>query len=145
MSTGYEYAPSPTGWVREQVEKIEASGGTEGTELAGMPVVVIDTIGARTGKLRKTPLMRVEHDGDYAVVASQGGAPTHPAWYFNQRARPEVTLRDGTAVGKYRAREVSGAERDLWWDRAVAAYPPYAEYQDKTSRVIPVLVLEPLG
>lgn len=142
--TAAEYAPSPTGWVRDQVERIESSGGTQGMELAGMPVVLIDTVGARTGKLRKTPLMRVEHDGRYAAVASQGGAPQHPAWYFNLRARPETTLRDGTAVGQYRAREVTGAERELWWDRAVAAYPPYADYQDKTDRIIPVLVLEPL-
>lgn len=139
------YGPSPQDWVREQVEKYEASGGTEGTTLRGMPVVLLTTRGARTGLLRKTPLMRVAHDGRYAVVASKGGAPTHPQWYHNLRADPHVTLQDGPDRRDMVAREVSGAEREQWWDRAVAAFPDYAVYQTKTDRVIPVLVLEPAG
>ncbi|MFH8218024.1 nitroreductase family deazaflavin-dependent oxidoreductase [Streptomyces sp. NPDC018057] len=140
-----EYEPSPTQWVREQVELYESSGGTEGTTLrdTGLPVVLLTTRGARSGKLRKTPLMRVEHDGRYAVVASQGGAPQHPFWYFNLVADPRVALRDGPAERDMTAREVTGAEKAEWWERAVAAFPPYAEYQEKTSREIPVFVLEP--
>lgn len=139
------YAPSPQEWVREQVEKYETSGGTEGTTMRGMPVVLLTTRGARTGLLRKTPLMRVEHDGRYAVVASQGGAPTHPQWYYNLRSDPHVMLQDGPSRWDMVAREVSGAERDQWWERAVAAFPDYAVYQTKTERLIPVLVLEPTG
>ncbi|MFJ3230867.1 nitroreductase family deazaflavin-dependent oxidoreductase [Streptomyces sp. NPDC086787] len=140
-----EYEPSPTQWVREQVELYESSGGTKGTTLldTGMPVILLTTRGARSGKIRKTPLMRVEHDGRYAVIASQGGAPKHPVWYFNVKADPHVELRDGAVKQDMTAREVTGEEKDLWWDRAVAAYPPYAEYQEKTSREIPVFVLEP--
>ncbi|MEU6478753.1 nitroreductase family deazaflavin-dependent oxidoreductase [Streptomyces sp. NPDC047017] len=140
-----DYEPSPTRWVREQVDLYEGSGGTEGTTLkdTGLPVILLTTRGARSGRLRKTPLMRVEHDGRYAVVASQGGAPKHPFWYFNLKADPRVELRDGTAAQDMTAREVTGAEKDAWWERAVAAYPPYAEYQEKTSRRIPVFVLEP--
>lgn len=140
-----EYEPSPQQWVRDQVEQYEASGGTEATTLldTGMPVVIVTNRGATTGKLRKTPLMRVEHDGIYALVASQGGAPTHPRWYANLVADPHVELQDGPLKSDRLAREVSGEERTLWWDRAVAAYPPYAEYQERTERVIPVLVLEP--
>lgn len=140
-----EYAPSPAQWVRDQVERIEGSGGAEGTELNGMPVIVIDSIGAKTGKLRKTPVMRVEHDGSYPAVASMGGAPKNPVWYRNLTANPRVQVRDGQAKGTYIAREVHGDERAAWWERAVAAYPPYADYQQKTDRVIPVLVLEPAG
>ena len=143
VATQPEYAPSPTKWVRDQVELIESSGGAEGTALMGMPVILLLTIGARTGKLRKVPLMRVEHDGAYAVVASMGGAPTNPVWYHNLVADPRVELQDGTVRRAYRAREVSGQERTAWWERAVAAYPPYAEYQEKTDRQIPLFVLEP--
>ena len=140
-----EYEPSPTKWVRDQVELYESSGGTEGTTLmdTGMPVIVLTTRGAKSGKIRKTPLMRVEHDGRYAVVASQGGAPTHPVWYHNITADPHVELQDGPVKRDMRAREVTGAEKDEWWERAVAAYPPYTDYQEKTDRVIPVFVLEP--
>jgi len=142
-----EYEPSPRGWVRDQVAEYESSGGTRGTTLrdTGLPVVVITNRGARSGKLRKTPLMRVEHDGRYAAVASQGGAPEHPRWYYNFRAEPRVELQDGPRKQPMIAREVTGDERAEWWQRAVAAYPPYAEYQQKTSRLIPVFVLEPAG
>ena len=140
-----DYEPSTQGWVREQVELYEKSGGTRGTTLrdTGLPVVIISSRGARSGKLRKTPLMRVEHDGSYAAVASQGGAPTHPLWYYNFRAHPRVELQDGPRKQDMTAREVTGDERARWWERAVAAYPPYAEYQRKTARQIPVFVLEP--
>jgi F420H(2)-dependent quinone reductase len=140
-----EYAPSPSTWVREQVELIEGSGGTQGTTLAstGLPVVIVTNIGAKTGKVRKTPLMRVEHEGRYAAVASKGGAPEHPVWYYNLRANPRVMLQDGPVRSDMIARELSGAEREQWWERAVAAFPPYAEYQAKTARQIPVFVLEP--
>jgi deazaflavin-dependent oxidoreductase (nitroreductase family) len=141
-----EYEPSPTQWVREQVELYEGSGGTKGTTLmdTGLPVIILTTRGAKSGKIRKTPLMRVEHDGTYAAVASQGGAPKHPVWYFNVTSDPHVELQDGPAKRDMRAREVTGEEKALWWERAVAAYPPYAEYQEKTSRPIPVFVLEPV-
>jgi deazaflavin-dependent oxidoreductase (nitroreductase family) len=140
-----EYEPSPTQWVREQVELYESSGGTKGTTLmeTGLPVILLTTVGAKSGKIRKTPLMRVEHDGSYAVVASQGGAPTHPVWYFNVQADPHVELQDGPQKWDLTAREVTGDEKAEWWERAVAAYPPYAEYQTKTDRQIPVFVLEP--
>jgi deazaflavin-dependent oxidoreductase (nitroreductase family) len=141
-----EYEPSPTGWVREQVELIESSGGTDGMTLPGSkrPVILLTTRGAKSGKIRKTPLMRVEHEGTYAAVASLGGAPEHPVWYFNVKADPHVELQDGTVRQDMRAREVTGEEKALWWDRAVAAYPPYADYQKKTDREIPVFVLEPV-
>jgi F420H(2)-dependent quinone reductase len=147
MTTDEDYEPSPRAWVREQVERYEGSGGTEGTTLrdTGLPVVIITNRGARSGKVRKTPVMRVEHDGRYAAVASQGGSPANPFWYYNLRAQPRVELQDGGRRQAMVAREVSGDERDQWWERAVAAYPPYAEYQQKTSRVIPVFVLEPAG
>ncbi|MFI8004917.1 nitroreductase family deazaflavin-dependent oxidoreductase [Streptomyces sp. NBC_00178] len=138
-----EYEPSPTTWVREQVELIESSGGTQGTTLRGMPVILLTTRGAKSGKVRKSPLMRVEHDGRYAVVASLGGAPKHPVWYYNVLADPKVELRDGTVQQDMVAREVSGDEKALWWDRAVEAFPDYAEYQRKTDREIPVFVLTP--
>lgn len=142
-----EYEPSSQAWVREQVELYESSGGTRGTTLAetGLPVVILTHRGARSGKLRKTPVMRVEHDGRYAAVASKGGAPTHPDWYANLLADPHVEVQDGPDRWDMVAREVSGAEREQWWQRAVAAFPPYAQYQDKTDRVIPVFVLEPAG
>ncbi len=140
-----EYEPSPAQWVRDQVQLYESSGGTEANTLldTGMPVVVVTHRGVNSGKIRKTPLMRVEHDGVYALVASQGGAPTHPHWYANLLADPHVELQDGPQHSDRVAREVEGEERRIWWDRAVAAYPPYAEYQTRTERVIPVLVLEP--
>lgn len=140
-----EYEPSPTQWVREQVELYESSGGTRGTTLrdTGRPVILLTTKGAKSGKLRKTPLMRVEHDGRYAVVASLGGAPKHPVWYFNVKADPRVELQDGPVKRDFTAREVTGAEKAEWWERAVAAFPDYADYQKKTDREIPVFVLEP--
>ncbi|MFD9502648.1 nitroreductase family deazaflavin-dependent oxidoreductase [Streptomyces sp. NPDC060035] len=140
-----EYEPSPTPWVREQVELIESSGGTQGTTLRGKPVILLTTRGARSGKLRKTPLMRVEHDGRYAVVASLGGAPKHPVWYYNVVADPHVKLRDGTVQQDMVAREITGEEKALWWGRAVEAFPDYADYQTKTDREIPVFVLTPAG
>jgi deazaflavin-dependent oxidoreductase (nitroreductase family) len=140
-----EYEPSPSSWSRDQVETYERSGGAAGNELNGKPVIILTSTGAKSGKLRKTPLMRVEHDGEYAVVASLGGAPTHPVWYYNLTTDPHVELQDGPARKDYVAREVQGAEREAWWERAVAAWPDYAEYQKKTSRVIPVFVLTPEG
>ncbi|WP_030381466.1 MULTISPECIES: nitroreductase family deazaflavin-dependent oxidoreductase [unclassified Streptomyces] len=139
-----EYEPSPDQVVRDQVELYESSGGTEGTkhEDTGLPVIILTTRGARSGKIRKTPLMRVEHEGRYAVVASLGGAPKHPVWYHNVVADPRVTLQDGPTVQDMTAREVTGEEKAAWWERAVAAYPPYADYQKKTDREIPVFVLE---
>ncbi len=140
-----DYEPSTAEWVRTQVEQYETSGGTEGTTLRGMPVILLTSRGARSGKIRKTPLMRVEHDDVYAVVASQGGAPTHPLWYHNLVADPHVELQDGPVKTDRVARLVTGDERTTWWERAVAAYPDYAEYQERTDRVIPVFVLERAG
>jgi len=135
---------SPAGWVRAHTEKILEGGTTEGVEIMGRPVILLTTRGVKSGKLRKVPLMRVEHDGRYAIVASLGGAPQHPVWYHNVRADPHVELQDGAVTRDYRARELAGEEKAAWWDRAVAAYPEYAEYQKKTSRQIPVFVLEPV-
>lgn len=140
-----EYAPGRSAGARRQAELIEATNGAEGGTLRGRPVVVLTSVGARTGKLRKTALMRVEHGGVYAVVASLGGAPRHPVWYHNLTADPRVELQDGPRRRDYLAREVTGAERDLWWARAVDAWPDYAKYQAKTDRRIPVFVLEPLA
>jgi deazaflavin-dependent oxidoreductase (nitroreductase family) len=137
------YEPNAMGWVRDQVALYEGSGGTEGTELRGMPVIILTMRGASSGKLRKIPLMRVEHEGAYAAVASLGGAPQNPAWYRNLVADPRVELQDGPTRRDMVAREVTGDERAAWWERAVAAYPDYADYQDKTDRVIPVFVVEP--
>ena len=134
---------SPTGWVRGQTEKILRTGDTRSVDIMGRPVVLLTTTGAKSGKQRLVPLMRVEHDGVYAAVASKGGAPEHPVWYGNLLAHPDITLQDGTEVREVTAREVSGEERDAWWERSVEAYPPYAEYQTRTGRLIPVLVLEP--
>src|SRR3954465_10783383 len=139
-----DYAPSTDDWAREQAEAYEASGGEKATDLRGMPVIVLTTVGAKSGKLRKTALMRVEHDGEYAVVASLGGAPKHPVWYFNLKAQPHVELQDGPVKRDYLAREVTGEEKARWWERAVAAYPDYADYQKKTTREIPVFVLTPM-
>lgn len=137
-----EYEPSPQQWVRDQVEEYESSGGTSGTTLRGLPVVILTTKGAKTGKLRKTPLMRVEHDGKYAVVASMGGAPKNPTWYNNLLADPHVELQDGPVKRDMIARELSGEEKAEWWRRAVQAFADYADYQRKTDREIPVFVLE---
>ncbi|WP_328885454.1 nitroreductase family deazaflavin-dependent oxidoreductase [Streptomyces sp. NBC_00316] len=137
------YEPSPEQWVRDQVELFESSGGTEGTTMRGMPVIILTTRGAKSGKIRKTPLMRVEHNGTYAVVASLGGAPKHPVWYYNITADPRVELQDGPVRRDMNAREVTGDEKALWWERAVEAYPDYADYQKNTDREIPVFVLEP--
>jgi F420H(2)-dependent quinone reductase len=138
-----EYEPSSAKWVRDQVEEIESSGGTRGLELRGVPVIVITSVGSSSGKLRKNPVMRVEHDGVYAAVASKGGAPEHPAWYRNLVEHPLVEVQDGPSKGDYTARETSGDERELWWKRAVEVWPAYADYQTKTEREIPVFVLEP--
>ncbi|MFB9907600.1 nitroreductase family deazaflavin-dependent oxidoreductase [Allokutzneria oryzae] len=139
-----EYEASPTEWVRKQVEQYEGSGGTEGTTMRGLPVIILTTKGNKSGKLRKTPLMRVEHEGTYAAVASLGGAPKHPVWYHNVLSTPTVELQDGPVRKDYVAREVTGEEKAQWWDRAVAAFPDYADYQRKTTREIPVFVLEPV-
>jgi deazaflavin-dependent oxidoreductase (nitroreductase family) len=138
-----EYEPSSMQWVREQVDQIERSGGREGMTMKGIPVILMTTRGARSGKLRKTPVMRVEHGGDYAAVASLGGAPKNPVWYHNLKANPHLQVQDGTAKQDMHAREVSGDEKARWWERAVRAYPEYADYQRKTDRDIPVFVLEP--
>jgi len=143
MTLEGEYIPSTWDWVREQVEAYERSGGREANTLrdTGLPIIIVTTRGNKTGAIRKTPLMRVEHDGEYALVASKGGAPTHPVWYHNLTADPEaVMIQDGPEPFDARVREVSGEERAAWWERAVAAFPPYAEYQEKTDREIPVLV-----
>jgi F420H(2)-dependent quinone reductase len=138
-----EYEPSPWDWVREQVEEYEASNGERANTLlnTGLPVVIVTTRGHKSGKIRKTPLMRVEHDGEYALVASLGGAPNNPSWYGNLIADPTaVMIQDGAEPHDFVVREVEGDERALWWDRAVAAYPSYADYQENTSRIIPVFV-----
>ena len=138
-----QYRPSPTDWVRDQVEKIEAAGTTEAASVQGLAVVLLTMTGRKSGDLLKVPLMRVEHDGVYAAVASKGGAPDHPQWYFNLKANPDITVQDGTTTHDVRARIIEGDERAEWWERCVAAYPSYAEYQTKTDRQIPVFVLEP--
>jgi deazaflavin-dependent oxidoreductase (nitroreductase family) len=141
-----EYEPSPQAWVRDQVEAYERSDGAEAATLAdtGLPIIVVTSRGATSGKVRKNPLMRVEHDGKYAAVASVGGSPRNPAWYANLVADPRVELQDGAVRQDMVAREVTGAEKAQWWERAVAAYPSYAEYQEATDREIPVFVLEPI-
>jgi F420H(2)-dependent quinone reductase len=139
-----EYEPSPEERVRDQVERYEKSGGAEGATMHGLPVVLLTTRGARSGKLRKIPLMRVEHEGTYAVVASLGGAPKHPVWYYNVVADPHVELQDGADRWEMTAREIGGEEKAAWWKRCVAAYPAYADYQTKTDRQIPVFILEPV-
>jgi F420H(2)-dependent quinone reductase len=145
MPLSGEYEPSTSDWARENAETYMESGGTEGTELQGKPVILLTTIGAKSGKVRKTPLMRVEHSGEYAVVASLGGAPKNPVWYYNVKKNPRVELQDGPIAGDYEAREVFGAEKAAWWERAVEAWPDYAEYQKKTDRQIPVFVLTPVS
>ena len=144
MSLESDYVPSPRGETRDDVEKIEEAGDTDVVDRQGRPVVLVTMRGARTGALRKVPLMRVEHEGCYALVASQGGAPTHPVWYHNLTAHPEVDIQDGPAKRSFRVREVTGEEKAAWWDRAVAAFPDYADYQERTDREIPLLVAEPI-
>jgi F420H(2)-dependent quinone reductase len=148
MTLQGEYVPSAAQWVRDQVEAYEASGGREANTLrdTGLPVIIVTMRGNRSGSIRKIALMRVEHDGDYALVASKGGAPEHPVWYYNLRANPdEVLIQDGPEPFAVQVREISGDERAAWWQRAVAAYPPYAEYQEKTDREIPVFVATRTG
>ncbi len=146
MTVNGEYAPSPSQWVREQVEAYERTGGQEANTLldTGMAVVIVTMLGNKSGKVRKIALMRVAHDGEYALVASKGGAPENPVWYYNLNANPDqVTIQDGSEPFEAEVREVTGPERAVWWERAVAAYPPYAEYQTKTDREIPVFVASP--
>lgn len=143
MALTGDYEPSATGWVRTQVEQILHQGTTDGVTIRDLPVVLMTYRGAKTGRIRKTPVMRVEHEGRYAAVASMGGAPTNPQWYASLRAEPVVDLQDGSVTREYRAHEVFGDEKALWWRRAVEAYPPYADYQRKTDRQIPVFVLQP--
>jgi deazaflavin-dependent oxidoreductase (nitroreductase family) len=138
-----EYEPSPSQWVRDQVQEYEGSGGTSGTTMRDMPVVIVTTRGAKSGKVRKVPLMRVEHNGEYAAVASMGGAPKNPVWYNNLLANPHVVLQDGAVVQAMTAREVTGEEKSTWWQWCVAAFPDYADYQARTERSIPVFVLKP--
>ena len=145
MALDGEYEPSPAQWVRDQVAEYERSGGQKANTLrdTGLPVVIVTTRGNQSGKIRKMALMRVEHDGQYALVASLGGAPKHPVWYYNLKANPDrVVIQDGPQPHDFHVREVTGDEKAEWWERAVAAYPPYADYQKKTDRLIPVFVLE---
>jgi len=144
-SNNDDYAPSPTGWVREQVEKVTEAGTTDAVDIIGLKVVLMTMRGAKSGKIRKVPVMRVEKDGVYAAVASLGGAPKNPVWYYNLKADPKVSLQDGDVTKEYVAREIEGDEYDEWWQRSVAAYPPYAEYQTKTTRKIPLFVLDPIN
>jgi len=146
MTLPGEYVPSAAQWVRDQVEAYEKSGGQEANTLrdTGLPVIVVTMRGNKSGNVRKIALMRVEHDGEYALVASKGGAPKHPVWYYNFKANPdEIVIQDGSKPFEAQVREVSGEERDAWWTRAVAAYPPYAEYQERTDRQIAVFVATP--
>lgn len=145
MSEQREYRSPATEWVRDQLAAIEAAGDTRAASINGMAVIVMDIKGAKSGLWRRVPVMRVEHDGRYAIFASSGGAPKHPAWYHNLVANPDIDLQDGTQTHPFRVRELSGDERAQWWDRGVAAFPPYAEYQTKTDRLIPVLLAEPKG
>jgi len=139
-----EYEPSASEWARQQAETYEATGGREANTLKGVPIIVLTSVGAKSGKLRKTALMRVEHGGEYAVVASKGGHPEQPSWYWNLRAHAHVELQDGEVRRDYTARELEGDEYETWWQRSVAVWPDYAEYQKKTDRKIPVFVLEPM-
>jgi deazaflavin-dependent oxidoreductase (nitroreductase family) len=147
MTLEGEYEPSPWDFVADQVETYERTGGREGNlqRDTGLPIIIVTTKGNKSGKLRKTPLMRVEHDGQYAVVASLGGAPKNPVWYYNIAKNPRVELQDGSVTRDYEAREVFGDEKAVWWERAVEAWPDYADYQKKTDRQIPVFVLTPVS
>jgi F420H(2)-dependent quinone reductase len=139
-----EYAPGRSAWARKQAERFESTDGAEANTLRGKPIIVLTSVGARTSRWRKTALMRVEHDGAYAVVASKGGSASNPTWYHNLKANPHVELQDGPTKRDYRARQVSGKEKSLWWERALKVWPDYAGYQKRTSREIPVFVLEPI-
>jgi F420H(2)-dependent quinone reductase len=139
-----EYAPGTSDWARKQAEAFEASHGAKSAHLRGKPIIVLTSVGAKTGQLRKTALMRVEHDGSYAVVASKGGSARNPTWYHNLKANPHVELQDGDMKRDYLAHETAGEERKTWWDRALEVWPDYAGYQQKTRRQIPVFVLEPM-
>jgi F420H(2)-dependent quinone reductase len=141
MALTGEYVPSPSDRVRDQVANYEETGGAQGGTLEGRPVVILTSQGAKSGKIRKNPLMRIEHNGVYALVASYAGAPQHPTWYYNLKANPTVDLQDGAVKATYHAREISGAEKDLWWARADAAYDEFPEYRAKAGREIPVFVL----
>ncbi|MDO5698441.1 MAG: nitroreductase family deazaflavin-dependent oxidoreductase [Dermatophilus congolensis] len=143
MTLTGEYQEPVTDWVREQLEAIDAAGDTRAVDMNGMAVVVFTVRGAKSGLLRRIPLMKVEHNGSYAAVASYGGAPKHPAWYHSMKANPQVDVQDGTETLERVARELEGAEREEWWERCVAAFPPYAEYATKTDRLIPVFICEP--
>src|SRR3981189_3803263 len=145
MPLSGEYEPSPSDWVGDHADKIMDAGSTAGTNMKGKPLILLTTVGAKSGKIRKTPLMRVEHDGEYAVVASLGGAPKNPVWYYNIAKNPRVELQDGSVTRDYDAREVFGDEKAAWWERAVEAWPDYADYQTKTDRQIPVFVLTPVS
>lgn len=142
MSTETEYVPSPMSYVADMVDTIEQAGTTAVID-HGKGVVLLTMRGAKSGKIRKVPLMRVEHGGQYAVVASLGGAPKHPVWYYNLKAEPRIKLQDGDVTGEFTARELEGDERELWWARSVEAWPDYANYQTKTDRILPVFLLEP--
>jgi deazaflavin-dependent oxidoreductase (nitroreductase family) len=144
MPLSGEYEPGPSGWSREHVTQYEATNGEEGGDLRGRPVIVLTSVGAKSGKLRKTPLMRVEHEGTYAVVASLGGAPKNPSWYYNLTKNPHVELQDRASRRDYLAHEATGAEKAVWWERAVETWPDYTTYQTKTDRLIPVFVLQPM-
>jgi deazaflavin-dependent oxidoreductase (nitroreductase family) len=143
MPATHEYLTSPDSFVRDQIEKVLATRTTASINIKGRPVVLITMRGAKSGRLRRVPVMRVEHDGTYAIVASKGGSPKHPVWYHNVKAEPLVELQDGTEVRRYRAREVAGDERNTWWERAVDAFPDYARYQARADRELPIFVLEP--
>jgi deazaflavin-dependent oxidoreductase (nitroreductase family) len=148
MADADEYAPSPWDWVSTQVEEYESSGGKRANTLrdTGLPIIVVTTRGNKSGVLRKTPLMRVEHDGEYALFGSMGGAPKHQVWYYNLKAAPdEVSIQDGSEPFAVSVRELSGDERAVWWERAAAAYPPYLEYQERTDRLIPVFIATKLS
>ena len=140
-----EYEPGTSAWSSKHIERYESTNGDEGGDLQGRPVIVLTSVGAKSGKLRKIPLMRVEHDGTYAVVASLGGAPSNPAWYYNLKKNPHVELQDRATKRDYSAHEATGDEKSVWWERAVETWPDYAKYQLKTDRQIPVFVLDPMG
>ena len=145
MPLSGNYGPSTSGWARKQAEAYEATGGESPRDMRDVPIIVLTSVGAKTGLLRKTALMRVEHDGDYAVVGSLGGAPKHPVWVYNLRKNPHVELQDGPEKHDYTAHEAEGAERAEWWERSVKAFPLYAKYQEKTDRIIPVFILKRLA
>ena len=142
MGIAGEYEPSTWGWVADQVAEYEASNGERANTLrdTGLPIIVMTTVGHKSGKVRKVPLMKVEHEGEYAIVASKGGAPAHPGWYYNLVADQNVLIQDGPAPFDAQVRLVTGDERAAWWERSVAAFAPYAEYQEKTDREIPVFI-----